>query len=165
MASAEGQVQEMRYTATFPLLLNISNEPTYFMALKDASNLVKMYAMVNVRQYQIVVAADTVEKCEQMYVAKLAESGIVDENEVTTVSYIVGKIATIRSAVKGGNTCYYFQLEDGKNEGAITPQVYSLSVETDERAAILNIGDTVTFVCGEVAEDAMIIPVSQLKLQ
>ena len=35
MASAEGQVQNLRYTATFPLLLNIADEPTYFIALKD----------------------------------------------------------------------------------------------------------------------------------
>ena len=39
----------MRYTATFPLLLNISGEPTYFMAMKDNAGLVKQYAMVNVR--------------------------------------------------------------------------------------------------------------------
>ena len=54
MDSAQGQVQQMKYTATFPLLLNISDQPTYFMALKDAAQLVKMYAMVNVSQYQIV---------------------------------------------------------------------------------------------------------------
>ena len=35
MSSAEGQVQNLHYTATFPLLLNISGEPTYFIALKD----------------------------------------------------------------------------------------------------------------------------------
>ena len=38
MDSAQGQVQQMKYTATFPLLLNISDQPTYFMALKDAHN-------------------------------------------------------------------------------------------------------------------------------
>ena len=53
MASAEGQVQNLKYRATFPLLLNIADEPTYFMALKDTAGLVKMYAMVNVQQYQI----------------------------------------------------------------------------------------------------------------
>ena len=54
MDSARGQVQQMNYTATFPLLLNIADQPSYFMALKDAAGLVKMYAMVNVSQYQIV---------------------------------------------------------------------------------------------------------------
>ena len=60
MDSAEGQVQNLHYTATFPLLLNISGEPTYFIALKDDAGLVKMYAMVNVQKYQIVATVDTV---------------------------------------------------------------------------------------------------------
>ena len=46
MSSAEGQVQNLHYMATFPLLLNISGEPTYFIALKDDAGLVKKYAMV-----------------------------------------------------------------------------------------------------------------------
>ena len=37
MASAEGQVQHLNYKATFPLLLNISNRPTYFISLKAVS--------------------------------------------------------------------------------------------------------------------------------
>ena len=67
-ASAEGIVQQYKYVSTFPLLLNISNQPTYFMALKDNSGLVKMYAMVNVQQYQIVATASTLAACEENYV-------------------------------------------------------------------------------------------------
>ena len=67
MSSAEGQVQNLKYKATFPLLLNISGEPTYFIALKDDAGLVKMYAMVNVQKYQIVAVGDTVSKCEEAY--------------------------------------------------------------------------------------------------
>lgn len=140
MASAQGQVQEMRYNATFPLLLNVANEPTYFMALKDASNLVKMYAMVNVEQYQIVVAADTVAECEQLYVTKLATGGIIDQvpQEVINQATVTGAITMIRSAVVGGNTCYYYQLNN-------SDKTYALSVVTDDRAVLLNVGDTVTF--------------------
>ena len=43
--SAQSKVQQMNYTATFPLLLNIADQPTYFMSLKGADGLVKMYAM------------------------------------------------------------------------------------------------------------------------
>ena len=67
MSSAEGQVQNLKYKATFPLLLNISGEPTYFIALKDDAGLVKMYAMVNVQKYQIVAVGDTVSECEEAY--------------------------------------------------------------------------------------------------
>ena len=63
-SSAQSQVQQMRYSATFPLLLNIADQPTYFMALKGEDGLVKMYAMVNVQQYNIVETGQTVAQCE-----------------------------------------------------------------------------------------------------
>ena len=65
MASAEGQVQNLKYEAAFPLLLNISDQPTYFMALKDGAGLVKKYAMVNVK-YQTVAIGDSVAECEEL---------------------------------------------------------------------------------------------------
>ena len=37
--SAQGKVQHLGYQATFPLILNIDGQPTYFMALKDAACL------------------------------------------------------------------------------------------------------------------------------
>ncbi len=157
MASAQGQVQEMRYTATFPLLLNVADEPTYFMALKDASNLVKMYAMVNVRQYQIVVAADTVEECERMYVDKLSDKGLIEEKpENTTRATAIGKIIAVRTAVVDGNSRYYYQLDnaDGKT--------YVLSVATDERAVILNTGDRVAFEYDAADAEKEIITVKKM---
>lgn len=54
MQSAEGQVQNLRYEATFPILINVNNTPTYFMALKDNAGLVKKYAMVDIQSYQNV---------------------------------------------------------------------------------------------------------------
>ena len=72
MASAQGVVQDLGYVATFPLLLNIAGEPTYFIPLKDATNLVKSYAMVNVAQYQVVTVASTVSQCEQEYIRQMA---------------------------------------------------------------------------------------------
>lgn len=57
MDSAEGAVQEKGYQASFPSLINVAGKPTYIMVLKDAAGLVKMYAMVNVEQYNIVATA------------------------------------------------------------------------------------------------------------
>ena len=166
MASAEGQVQEMRYTATFPLLLNVADEPTYFMALKDASNLVKMYAMVNVQQYQIVVAADTLEECEKLYVSKLADKGLVEQPNPD--SYVVGTIATLRTAVVNGNTCYYFQFSDApKAENVVSDPVFSISVADDEQAVLLEVGAVVTveYNYSDVPEGAKIIPVRSIKFE
>ena len=71
MGSAESVVQDLGYVATFPLLLNINGEPTYFIPLKGQDNLVKMYAMVNVAQYQVVATGNTVSQCEQEYIRLL----------------------------------------------------------------------------------------------
>ena len=74
--SAEGAVQQYSYSATFPLLLNISGEPTYFMALKDSSELVKMYAMVNVKQSTIVGTGYNLTECTENYAAELKRNGV-----------------------------------------------------------------------------------------
>ena len=110
MSSAEGQVQNLGYVATFPLLLNIADEPTYFMALKDASGLVKKYAMVNVQKYQWVAIGDTIQECEKNYSGRLNTNGIVSRN-AETLKEINGVIAAVAPVVLEGNTHYYICLE------------------------------------------------------
>ena len=146
MNSAMGVVQDLGYTATFPLLLNISGEPTYFIPLKDKTQLVKMYAMVNVEQYQIVATDTTVSGCEQKYISLLAEKGITLPEALpqTTAS---GVIAELRSAVLDGNTYYFIRLE---NEEVF----YSISAAKNNVAVILNVGDTVTIEHAPAGEGA-----------
>ena len=135
-ASAMGVVQDLGYIATFPLLLNIAGEPTYFIPLKDNTNLVKSYAMVNVAQYQIVATGSTVSECEQKYVQLLGSKGITtpEERPQTEAS---GVIAELRSAVLDGNTYYFVRLE-GEDV------YYSLSALDNPAAVILKVGDSVT---------------------
>lgn len=148
MDSARGQVQQMNYTATFPLLLNIADQPSYFMALKDAAGLVKMYAMVNVSQYQIVATGSTVADCESNYRLMLARNGLIDQSDADITpsgqGQVTGTIAEIRSAVVDGNTWYYLRLQDGS-------VYYAISAADDKNAVILSVGDqvTVTFAEGE----------------
>ena len=112
MSSAEGQVQNLKYKATFPLLLNISDEPTYFIALKDDAGLVKKYAMVNVQKYQIVAIGDSVSQCEENYLELLMSSGVKKEEEDTReVKTITGKITKIAQAVLEGTSHYYLTVE------------------------------------------------------
>ncbi len=111
MSSAEGQVQNLGYQATFPLLLNISGEPTYFMALKDGAGLVKKYAMVNVQKYQWVAIGDTVAECEKSYVKLLVTNGISKSESSGVFETAKGKIASIAPVVIDGNTHYYVCLE------------------------------------------------------
>ncbi|MDD6491935.1 MAG: CvpA family protein [Firmicutes bacterium] len=111
MSSAEGQVQNLGYRATFPLLLNIADEPTYFMALKDGAGLVKKYAMVNVQKYQWVAIGDTVQECEKNYTELLDTNGIVSALAENGKS-ITGIIESISPIVLDGNTHYYVCLEN-----------------------------------------------------
>lgn len=110
MSSAQGQVQHLGYRAAFPLLLNIADEPTYFMALKDEAGLVKKYAMVNVQRYQIVAIGDTVSECEEAYISLLKGNNILEEEEVQGEE-ISGVISRIAEGVIDGNTHYYIFLE------------------------------------------------------
>lgn len=112
MSSAEGQVQNLKYTATFPLLLNISGEPTYFIALKDDAGLVKKYAMVNVQKYQIVAIGDSVSQCQENYLDLMASNGIRGEEEGgSDVLSVTGRITKIAQAVVEGNSHYYVMIE------------------------------------------------------
>ena len=112
MTSAEGQVQNLGYQAAFPLLLNISDEPTYFMALKDGGGLVKKYAMVNVQKYQWVAIGDTVKQWEQAYLDLLKTNGITKSNEsLDLYENITGTITAVAPVVIDGNTHYYVALD------------------------------------------------------
>ncbi len=135
MRSAMGAVQQYGYEATFPLLLNVSGQPTYFMALKDASQLVKQYAMVNVQQYNIVATGASVAACERSYVQLLDDNNIqVDVSDVATV---IGTITDIRSAVLDGNTRYFIRLNNADH-------YYMISIADANLCALLNVGDRVS---------------------
>ena len=114
MSSAEGQVQNLGYTATFPLLLNISGEPTYFMALKDDAGLVKMYAMVNIQKYQWVATGDSIKDCEKSYKQLLKNNGISAAVSEDTKE-VSGKISNLLTVTIDGNTHIYMALE-GKED-------------------------------------------------
>ena len=139
MSSAQGQVQHLNYTATFPLLLNIGGEPTYFMSLKDAAGLVKMYAMVNVQQYQIVATGATVLECEEAYRQMLATNHLIDDSQLPAAGTqeVRGAIADIRAAVLEGNSYYYLSLR------ADPEQYYAVNAAEYPLAVILDAGDRV----------------------
>lgn len=110
MSSAEGKVQNLGYKATFPLLINVAGEPTYFMALKDSAGLVKCYAMLNIEKYQTVAIGDSVSDCEKNYRKLLADNGITKQQEIKTNS-IKGTVSKITEAVIDGNSHYYILLD------------------------------------------------------
>ena len=150
MASAMGAVQQYEYQATSPLLLNIGGQPTYFMALKDASQLVKMYAMVNVQQYNVVATGTSVSSCIESYEQLLAENGIsIEGGTAPATSEVSGVVEDIRSSVINGNSVYYIKLEGGD-------VYYTVSAADSPVAAILNVGDRVALNAPEDAAGPLV---------
>lgn len=136
MGSAEGQVQNLGYQATFPILLNISNEPTYFMALKDSAGLVKKYAMVNIQKYQNVAIGDTVSACQDAYIKLLNTSGITSGNTGDSKK-MTGTIRRIAQSVLDGNSHFYLVLNDHE-------EIFDVPVQDFLQVVTLQEGDKVT---------------------
>ena len=150
MDSAEGVVQHLGYRATFPLLMNVDGQPTYFMSLKDNAALVKMYAMVNVQNYNVVATGTTLPECQNNYAKLLRQEGLTQQGQ----QGVEGVIDEIRTAVIDGNSWYYFRLigEDW---------FYAVSANQCETAVILDKGDKVTILGaaeeGQIRQAASIV--------
>ena len=141
MESAEGQVQNLRYQATFPLLINVGGQPTYFMALKDNAGLVKQFAMLDIQRYQNVAVGDTVAGCQEAYEALLATNGVQLQGsaaDTVGVKTATGTIVRITDAVMDGNTHFYVQL-DGSGE------VYDFALPNMLDIVTYQVGDAITF--------------------
>lgn len=157
MASAEGKVQNLGYKSAFPLLLNIDNEPTYLMALKDAAGLVKMYAMVNVQNYQIVATGNSVVECEAAYKNLMADNGIEtsetepDKGELKTVTGVISKIA---ESVVEGNSHYYLLLDQSDT-------IYDVNVAEHISIIRYNAGASITLEYTEGSDRCSVVKIPE----
>ena len=136
MGSAEEQVQEKDYDATFPILINVANEPTYFISLKGDAGLVKMYAFVSVPRYHIVGVDETIEGARRKYLQMLGVGDTENDDNEDTLVDVVGTVTAIATAVVDGDTVYYIRLDDGL--------IYTASVKLDENLPFLAVGDSLT---------------------
>ena len=154
MSSAEGAVQEKGYTATFPILVNVADVPTYFISLKDNAGLVKMYSFVSVANYQIVGISDTLSGAMDDYKRLLAANGITDpstsipsDGEEYTII-----LDGVSSAVVNGNTVYYF-----KSEG----RIFTASISVSPLLPFIKEGDRIVVVAN--ASDDGVYVISKIK--
>lgn len=163
--SAEDAVQNYGYRAIFPILLDIEEQPTYFMSLYGDSYTVKGYALVNLDDKTVVgTGLLDVEKSDagalnaavENYIAALKaknivdasadaddykvdsdEDTIIDENgeDAAKLNTVSGEITDIMTSVNDGNTVYYLQI-NGK--------YYYIAVTDCMDVLLMKKGDTVT---------------------
>lgn len=137
MAAAEGEVQEKGYQASFPSLINVEGNPTYIMVLKDSGGLVKLYAAVNVEQYNIVTTAATQAECIAKYKAMLGISEVQTPTEET--KNVTVTIASVKYIDIDGNT--YIYLIDTENN------IFKAKASEHENMLLLEAGDIIELSC------------------
>lgn len=119
MDSAKGVVQEKNYTSTFPLLINLNNRPTYLLSLKDSAGLVKMYAFVDVENYQKVTVTDAaygIKVAAEQYLKMMDSSTDPSKPDETIPKEFLTDIITIKKInqiMVEGNTIYYITSDTG----------------------------------------------------
>lgn len=143
MGAAEGEVQEKEYVASFPSLVNIAGQPSYIMVLKDAHGLVKLYAIVNVQQYNMVATGETQADAIRAYIKTLSQNGIdTSGSQGNAESYEEIVIADIKYLTVSGSTMVYMTAANGN--------VYKMEFNSANEAAILKkVGDTAYVVAYE----------------
>ncbi len=156
MRSAEGTVQEKKYEASFPSLINVKGQPTYIMVLKDSGGLVKMYAMVNVQQYNVVATGTSQKEVFENYKKQMAKEGIKTSGSETDSDTVMGGEATIgilaiQYVVSEGETTVYIKGDDGK--------VYKQAFADNEGLITLNEGDKIKVIIDDASskEDDIIV--------
>ena len=136
-AAAEGMVQNFGYTASFPSLVMYGDEPTYVMVLKDANGLVKMYAMVNMRNYTIVSVEETLQACQKAYVKAMTSAGSATNIEIEGIETV--KETVVVSSVEfinvEGETIVYVKTEDGR--------VFKQAFAENENLILIDAGEKV----------------------
>ena len=163
-ASANGKVSDKGWQATFPLLLNIDGEPTYFMALKDSSQLVKTFAMVNVQQYSVVAISPNEDAdlgdCLGAYITEMAKNGVMldisgdldnvggDDVNAEDRTVVNGTLTDIRTQTVAGTTYFYLSFDNST--------YYRVAAALDSTAVLFDKGDNVNITVAKEAEGTVI---------
>ena len=127
--AAEGLVQNLGYSASFPNMVNVDGIATYFMVLKDNAGLVQRYALCNVEQYAKVVQAESIEEALKLYRQKMNLSvaedsevpnlGVAEHGEPLPEEYNTkmtnGVVSEVTEAQIKGYTFYYFTIEGNES--------------------------------------------------
>ena len=138
-SSAQGKVQHLGYKASFPIIINVDGQPTYFMTLKDAEGLIKQYAFVNVSNYSSVGVGVTIQAAMRDYRVVMSGAGMntdfEDGGELTDVQ---GTVLRIASEYNGSETVYKILLSSEQDK------IFILDAGVSQELALTQPGDHVS---------------------
>lgn len=135
--SAQGKVQQFGYSASFPLIINLDGNPTYFMTLKDKAGLIKQYAFVSVIDYTSVGTGETISDAIRNFRQVLRGSSadiVAGGNEDT----ITDTVLRIEQEIVSGSTVYKIILTSNPN------YIFVANYDISEELALTQVGDTVS---------------------
>lgn len=150
-AAVEGLVSDLKYTATYPTIINVEGKPTYFMTLKDGAELIQRFALCNVANYSIAVQAPTVEEALALYLDRIGVSIETPEEtqEVEKETYTTsGVISFLSQVAVDGTTYYYFQLEGDNN-------LYLSSIKLNPNQVFMTVSSNVSIEYQETETEAV----------
>lgn len=153
MGAAEGEVQEKGYRASFPALINVRGQATYIMVLKDANGIIKMYALVNVEQYNIVATGNTQAEAMKKYISLLEEKGVIEKKPYA----FTFTVAEIKTAQLNGNTIFYFRENNSRT-------YFKVSYADCEQAVMVKVGDGI-YITYETTDDQNIKKILSLEIK
>lgn len=136
-SSAEGKVQQFGYRASFPMIINLDGQATYFMTLKDNAGLIKQYAFVSVSNYTNVGTGETIDSALRNY---RQVQGTVNSNisEGQATSTIKGTVLRISSETMENTITYKLILEEQKDH------IFTVSYELSNELSLTQPGDRVS---------------------
>lgn len=133
MSSAQGKVQEKEYIAAFPVVLNLSNRPVYFIGLKDNAHIAKMFAIVDAQRFETVFTGNTPQEAVNAYLMAYSTEGqLGEDSQEQTIT-----IKEIVPVVIDGNTVYFIKAEDSETVYVATAKVLGSKV------VFLRVGDEI----------------------
>ena len=136
-SSAEGKVQQFGYRASFPMIINLDGQATYFMTLKDNAGLIKQYAFVSVSNYTNEGTGETIDSALRNYrqVQGTVNSNISAGQATTTAK---GTVLRIASETMENTITYKIILEEQKDH------IFTVSYELSSELALTQPGDRVS---------------------
>ena len=134
MKVAEGKVQEKEYNASYPILVQVAEQPTYFMLMRDKNDNITGYAFVSYKDYTKVAVAEYMQDAKTAYIKALATANTSEGLDNVEIEKKAGVISNITSEVVEANTVYYVQID-----GAET--IFCLTSNLDKKVVFATVGD------------------------